>query len=53
MDGTHSLYLQLTVTVASTYNGRVPLHLPTMDGYHDIYLQWTVTIASTHNGRLP
>jgi hypothetical protein len=53
MGGYHNIYLQWTVTIASTCIERLRLHLLTMNGYHNIYLQWVVTIAYTHNGRLP
>jgi hypothetical protein len=39
MDGYHNIYLQLTITIKSSYNERLPLHLLTMNGYHNIFLQ--------------
>ena len=55
MDDYHNIYLQWTVTIASTNNERLPLplHILTMNGYHNIYLQWKVAIASSYTGRLP
>ena len=53
MGGYHNIYLQWTVTIASTYNERLPLLLLTMNGYHSICLQWMVTITTTQNGRFP
>ena len=44
MNGYHGIYLQMTVTMTSTYNGRLP---------YKFYLQWTVTTSSTYNERLP
>jgi hypothetical protein len=35
-----NIYLQWTITTASTYNERLPLHLLTMNGYHNIYLHY-------------
>jgi hypothetical protein len=49
----HNIYLQWTITMTSTYKGRLPKYILTMNGYHNIYLQWTITITSTYNGRLP
>jgi hypothetical protein len=40
----HDIYLQWTVTIAYTYNERLPLHLLTMNSYHNICLEWTVTL---------
>ena len=63
MNGYHDIYLQMTVTIPSTYNGRLPWHLLTIDSYHInfTYNGWLPqhilimngTIASTYNGWLP
>jgi len=44
MNGYHSMYLQLVIIIASSYNERLPWHLLSMDGYH---------INCTYNLRLP
>jgi hypothetical protein len=54
MNGYLDIYLLLTVTMTSIYNGWLPYQLLTMDGYNNIYIRkWNVTITSTYNGWLP
>jgi hypothetical protein len=53
MNGYHNIYLQWRVTIALTYNERLPWHRPLMNGHRNNDLQWTVTITSTYNGRYP